>query len=133
MKYCAALPVHAQKVKAFKQLAGAQGLVTATPPPEAGTRGCETMKHTAQRCCAGSSSTASVNPAPPVSSSRSPRANDGAAKGDWAHLPRRLLLPAKRTFAGVGGASVQCQRTNPLTRERAAREAGASGIDGVTR
>jgi hypothetical protein len=38
MKYCAALAAHAQKVKAFKRLARAQGLVTATPPPEARTR-----------------------------------------------------------------------------------------------
>ena len=37
-----------------------------------------------------------------------------------------------RTFVGTARGSHLCHGTNPLARERAAREGGASGGDGVT-
>ena len=44
---------------------------------------------------------------------------------------RRPLQPVQRTGV-TRQATAQRQRTNPLPRERAAREGGASGTDGVT-
>jgi hypothetical protein len=47
--------------------------------------------------------------------------------------PTRRLNPNYRTRWLAAGPSESGQRTNPLTRERAAREGGACGGEGVTK